>query len=157
LKLSRWGDLAENSGSFSPFSVTVSIDTWENSGVNLLSSSLISGASATGSASVLGGGSTTIGVELVGGIGLAVDAESPVVLCPSSLSSVISSNLCREELEELLEGAAVCREQADVRAASLSSSALVMDIVVSCGVNLSVTAVKWTATRAVACISARPA
>lgn len=63
---------------------------------------------------------------------------------------MISSNLLRRDdpLEEQLDGAAVCREQADMRAASLSSSAVAMEMVVSWGVNFSVTAVKWTATRA---------
>jgi hypothetical protein len=74
---------------------------------------------------------------------------------PSSASSVISSSLLRrdEAVEEELEGAAVCREQADVRAASLSSSAVVMEMEVSWGVNLSATAVEWTATRARAHVS----
>lgn len=94
-----------------------------------------------------------VGMDEAEVAGLAVDAESPAVLCPSSASSVISSSLWRREeaLEELLDGAAVWREQAEVSAASLSSSAAVMEMVVSCGVNFSVTAVKWTATRAVAC------
>lgn len=76
-------------------------------------------------------------------------ASSPAVW-PSSTSSDISSNLLsrEEELDEELAGAAVCREQADVRAESLSSSAVVMEMVVSWGVNFSSTAVKCTATRA---------
>jgi len=56
-------------------------------------------------------------------------------------------------VEELLEGAAVWREQADVRAPSLSSSAVAIEKVASWGVNFSVMAVKCTATRADACVS----
>lgn len=89
-----------------------------------------------------------LGVE-----GLAVEADSlaPAVLWPSSWSSVISSSFCLREdrLEELLEGAAVCSEHAAASWASLSSWAWVMSKVVSWGANLSVTAVEWTATRAV--------
>ena len=67
----------------------------------------------------------------------------------SSASSVISSSFLLEEpLDEQVDGAAVCREHADARAASLSSSADAMEMVVSCGVNWSATAVKCTATRA---------
>lgn len=84
--------------------------------------------------------------------GLAVDADSlaSAVLCASSASSVISSSFClrEERLEQLLEGAAVCREQAEASWASLSSSAVEIAKVVSWGVNLSAMAVKWTWTRA---------
>lgn len=82
--------------------------------------------------------------------GRASEAVSSPVAWPSSASSVISSSFRREDpLEEQLDGAAVCREQAAARAASLSSSAEVIETVVSCGVNFSETAVKWTATRAI--------
>ena len=89
--------------------------------------------------------------------GLAVEADSlaPAVLWPSSWSSVISSSFCLREdrLEELLEGAAVCSEHAAASWASPSSWAAVMSKVVSWGANLSVTAVKCTATRAVEHVS----
>jgi hypothetical protein len=92
--------------------------------------------------------------------GRAVEGDSlaPPVLWPSSTSSVMPSSFCLREdrLEELLEGAAVCSEHAEVRAASLSSSAVVMAKVVSWGANLSVMAVKWTARRAVADVSGGP-
>ena len=48
----------------------------------------------------------------------------------------------------------MCRVQAAVRAASLSSSGVVMERTMSCGVNFSVTVMKWTATRAGSGVSA---
>jgi hypothetical protein len=59
---------------------------------------------------------------------------------PSSAASCIQlSFCCRDDpLEEELEGAAVCRLQAALRAASLSSSAVEMARTMSCGANFSV-------------------
>lgn len=53
-----------------------------------------------------------------------------------------------EPLDEELEGAAVCRLQAEARAASLSSSGVETDRTMSWGANFSEMLMKWTATRA---------
>ena len=78
--------------------------------------------------------------------------------CPgASDSSLIQLSfwpLADEPLDEEVDGAAVCRVQAEVRAASLSSSGVVMERTMSCGVNFSVTVMKWTATRAGSGVSA---
>ena len=107
----------------------------------------VAGSSLRG---VLFSGSVIVGLADAAVAGRACVLVTSSGACPSSASSVISSSFRREEPleEELLEGAAVCREQAEARAASLSSSAVAIDNVVSWGVNLSSMAVKWTATRA---------
>lgn len=66
----------------------------------------------------------------------------------SSLIQLSFWCLADDPLDEELEGAAVCKVQAEARAASLSSSGVVMERTMSCGANLSVTVMKWTATRA---------
>jgi hypothetical protein len=73
---------------------------------------------------------------------------------PSSAASCIQlSFCCRDDpLEDELEGAAVCRLQAAPSAASLSSSAVEMERMMSCGANFSVMLMKWTVTRATNCI-----
>lgn len=78
-------------------------------------------------------GSMMVGMVEAAVIGRAIEEVSSAVVCPSSASSVtLSSFLRREEpLDEQLDGAAVCREQAAARAASLRSSAVAMGRIVS--------------------------
>lgn len=98
------------------------------------------------------------GSKMVGIEGVAVDGRAgPLPSSPvtSSAASCIQLNFWwRDEPDdEELEGAAVCRVQAEARAASLSSSGVVMERTMSCGANLSVTVKKWTATRAMQDVS----
>jgi hypothetical protein len=102
--------------------------------------------------SLLVEGSRIVGIvdEDVGGRCSAALSSPPACPGPSD-SSLIQLNfwcLADDPLDEELEGAAVCREQAEVRAASLSSSGVLMERTISCGVNFSDTVMKWTATRA---------
>ena len=87
----------------------------------------------------------------------ASELSSPPGWPDASDSSLIQLSFCclaDDPLEEELEGAAVCRVQAEVRAASLSSSGVLIERTMSCGVNFSVTVMKWTATRAGVDVSA---
>lgn len=87
----------------------------------------------------------------------ASELSSPPDWPGASDSSLIQLNFCclaDDPLEEEPEGAAVCRVQAEVRAASLSSSGVLIERTMSCGVNFSVTVRKWTATRAGVDVSA---
>jgi hypothetical protein len=103
----------------------------------------------TGSSSLL-----VVGSSMVGMLDLAVPGRAALPSAsgwfPSSAASCIQLSFCWREdpLEEELEGAAVCRLQAAVRAASLSSSGVEIDKTMSWGANFSVMLMKWTLTRA---------
>jgi hypothetical protein len=93
----------------------------------------------------LSGISSMGGSMIVGIVDLAVPGReamgpsSPPSWLPSSAASCIQlSFCCRDDpLEDELEGAAVCNLQAAVRAASLSSSGVVMERTMSWGANRS--------------------
>ena len=94
------------------------------------------------------------GSSMVGMLDLAVSGRalpSASGWAPSSAASWIQLSFCWRDdpLEDELDGAAVCRLHAAVRAASLSSSGVDMDRTMSWGANFSVMLMKWTLTRAV--------
>lgn len=83
-----------------------------------------------GSSSIVDVGSSMVGMVDAAVVGRgAFELSSPPGLLPSSAASWIQLSFWwREEPEDdELEGAAVCRAQAEARAASLSSSGVVMD------------------------------
>lgn len=107
--------------------------------------------------SLLVAGSRMVGMvdEDVGGRCNSEVSSPPDCPGPSD-SSLIQLSFCclaDDPLDEELEGAAVCRVQAEVRAASLSSSGVLIERTMSCGVSFSDTVMKWTATRAGAGVS----
>lgn len=143
-------------------SVTVSMVTCEICGDNLCSTAFSSNINGTVSACdatdplLIGSSSLPVaGSRMVGMLDFAVPGRaalpSPSGWFPSSAASCIQlSFCCRDDpLDEELDGAAVCRLQAAVSAASLSSSGVEMDRTMSWGANFSVMLMKWTLTRAV--------